>query len=104
MEYSFDTILLLVKDRLDRTPRNTLRDAPLRHRIEGAIAHLERLGIRFDRDENGEILTIPADDMMLVVDLTVWMWQNRDKGEDEPKWLRRRLSERWMSERRVSAT
>lgn len=102
MEYSFDTILLLVKDRLDRTPGNTLRDVPLTHRIEGAIAWLERLGIRFARGEDGKIAEMTADDLALIVDLTVWMWQNRDKGEDEPKWLRRRLKDRWMSEKRVS--
>lgn len=103
MEYSFDTILLLVKDRLDRTPGNTLRDVPLKHRIEGAIALLERKGIRFARDESGAITEISADDQMLIVDLTVWLWQNRDKGEDEPKWLRRQLAERFLSERRVGS-
>lgn len=101
MEYSEDTILMLVKDRLDRTPGNTMRDVPLKHRIEGAIALLERKGIRFTRGDDGKITEISADDQMLIVDLTVWLWQNRDKGEDDPKWLRRRLNERWMSERRV---
>ena len=101
MEYSFDTLLMLVKDRLDRTPGNTLRDLPLMHRIQGAIALLERKGIRFERDESGEIARMDADDMMLIVDLTAWMVSNRDKGEDEPKWLRRQLNERWMNERRV---
>ena len=104
MEYSFETVLTLVKDRMDRTPGNTLRDAPLRHRIEGAIARLERMGIHFDRDEKGEIRTITADDLMLIVDLTVWMQQNRDKGEDEPKWLRRQLQERWMNDGQVTAS
>lgn len=104
MDFSMDTLLLLVKDRMDRTPGNTTRDVALLHRIEAAIAHLERLGIRFDRDEGGQIRTITADDAMLVVDLTVWMQQNRDKGEDDPKWLRRRLQQRWMSERRLSTT
>lgn len=104
MEYSEATLLMLVKDRLDRTPGNTTRDTPLMHRIEGAIALLERKGIRFTRGDDGKITEITADDQMLIVDLTVWLWQNRDKGEDDPKWLRRRLSERWMSERRVPAT
>lgn len=101
MVYSKETTLLLVKDRLDRVPGSTLRDVPLMHRIDGAIALLERRGIRFTRDDGGAIGEIGADDLMLIVDLTVWMWQNRDKGEDEPKWLRRRLCERFMSERRV---
>lgn len=104
MEYNEATLLMLVKDRLDRTPGNTMRDKPLMHRIEGAIALLERKGIRFSRDADGKIAEITVDDQMLIVDLTVWLWQNRDKGEDDPKWLRRRLNERWMSERRVPAT
>lgn len=104
MEYSFETVMMLVKDRMDRLPGNTLRDVPLKHRIEGAIARLERLGIRFERNAAGEIETITADDLMLIVDLTVWMQQNRDKGEDEPKWLRRQLQERWMNDGQVSAS
>lgn len=99
MIYDRQTALEMVKGRLDILPGNTTRDTQLLMRIDGAAEALRRMGItiRFE-DTGGEPGT---DDLMLLVDLTVWMIQNRDKGEDEPKWLRRRLNERFMSERRV---
>lgn len=97
MIYDRQTALEMVKGRLDILPANTARDAQLLARIEAAAASLNRMGIRiaFEEGDGG------TDDLILLVDLTVWMIQNRDKGEDEPKWLRRRLRERFMSERRV---
>lgn len=97
MIYDKLTALDMVKGRLDILPENKTRDTQLMMRIDSAVGLLKQKGIRieFEGCENG----FDAADLMLVVDLTVWMIQNRDKGEDDPLWLRKRLGERWMSER-----
>ena len=69
----------MVKARLNRPPGDTALDAYFKKRIEGAAAKLKRIGIH---------LTESADDMMLLVDYTVWQYQNRDKPGDMPDWLR----------------
>lgn len=102
MVYSKATALELVKERLDILPGQTARDRMLETRIDGAAAQLNRMGIRIAFEESGAEED-GMDDLMLVVDLTVWQIQNRDKAEDDPPWLRRRLRERWLSERRVEA-
>ena len=74
-----EMVLGLVKARLNRPPGDTALDAYFKKRIEGAAAKLKRTGIH---------LTESADDMMLLVDYTVWQYQNRDKPGDMPDWLR----------------
>ena len=64
----------LVKARLNRPPGDTALDAYFKKRIEG------------------------ADDMMLLVDYTVWPYQNRDKPGDMPDWLRLDRRERWLAD------
>ena len=79
--------LALVKARLNRMPNDITLDNYLAARIDGAVRELERTGI---------ILTNTPDDMMLVVDYTVYQYQNRDKPGGMPEWLRLRRRERWM--------
>ena len=80
-----EAALTLVKDRLNRLdPR---LDSYFRTRIKSAIDCLEDAGIA---------LTDSAGDLMLVVDLAVWQYQNRDSAESMPKWLRLRRRERWL--------
>lgn len=79
----------LVKARLTRPPGDTALDEYLKNRIEGAAAKLKRLGIH---------LTESADDMMLLVDYTVWQYQNRDKPGDMPEWLKHDRRERWLAD------
>ena len=43
-------------------------------------------------------MTESADDMMLLVDYTVWQYQNRDKPGDMPDWLRLDRRERWLAD------
>ena len=50
---------------------------------------MKRLGIH---------LTESADDMMLLVDYTVWQYQNRDKAGDMPEWLKHDRRERWLAD------
>ena len=101
MVYTKDTALDMVRGRLDILPGNKTRDPQLSLRIDDAAARLRRMGIAItfgEAEEEGK--DTGADDLMLLVDLTVWSHQNRDKGEDDPLWLRRRLRERWINERR----
>lgn len=82
-------VLSLVKARLNRPPGDTALDEYLTKRIEAAIAKLEKTGIH---------LTKRADDMMFLVDYTVWQYQNRDKPGDMPDWLRLDRRERWLAD------
>ena len=79
--------LAMVKARLNRLPADTTIDTYLAARIEAAIGQIEGTGIK------------PGDtveDLMDVVDLAVYNYQNRDKPDGMPEWLRRRLLNRWL--------
>lgn len=89
------TALGLVKARLNRTAADTRLDGYFVQRIEAAAAELEGTGIS---------LTDSADDMMLLVDYTVWQYQNRDSAGSMPEWLRLRRRERWLREKRGEGT
>ena len=84
--------LTLVKARLNRLAADTSLDAYFTQRIEAARAELEGTGIS---------LTDSADDLMLLVDYTVWQYQNRDGAGTMPEWLRLRRRERWLREPRT---
>ena len=81
--------LALVKTRLNRLQSDTTLDEYLTARINGAAGELEGIGIR---------LTDSPEDLMLLVDFTVWQYQNRDSAEQMPPWLRLRRRERWIRE------
>ena len=76
----------LVKQRLNRL-ESTL-DNYLATVAESAELELTRMGINLQDD---------ADDLMLMVDFTVWRYQNRDQPGAMPQWLRHRLKSRWLS-------
>lgn len=79
--------LNLVKARLNRLQSDTTLDSYLQARVRAAVDNLEGIGIRLeDSDE----------DLMLVVDMTVWEYQNRDQAGGMPDWLRLRRRERWI--------
>lgn len=81
--------LALVKTRLNRLQSDTTLDNYLTARIDGAAAELEAIGIH---------LADTADDLLLLVDYTVWQYQNRDTPGSMPEWLRLRRRERWIRE------
>ena len=85
------TALMMVKTRLNRLPTDHTLDEYLYARIDAAVQALEATGI---------ILTDSTADMLLVVDYTVWEYQNRDKPGGMPDWLRLRRRERWLQQRR----
>ena len=87
MKYDADSVLALVKSRLNRLQSDTSIDDYLRARIEGAAIELQRQGVAITRAMN---------DTLLLVDTVVWQYQSRDKGGAMPDWLRLRLRERWL--------
>ena len=80
------TALSMVKARLNRL--DTTLDTYLAARITAAVEQLEGIGIT---------LTDSTDDLMLVTDLAVWEYQNRDNPGGMPDWLRLRRRERWLN-------
>ena len=84
---NIDTALMLVKTRLNRMPQDTSLDMYFTARVQAAEQELEATGI---------VLTDSAADMMLLVDYTVWQYQNRDHAQSMPEWLRLRRRERWL--------
>ena len=92
MAVDYVTAFRLVKSRLNRTAADTHLDDYFMQRIQAAEAELEGTGIS---------LTDSADDLMLLVDYTVWQYQNRDSAGGMPDWLRLRRRERWLREKRT---
>ena len=82
-----ETALALVKARLNRLQSDTSLDEYFRARITAAEGYLTGTGIQ---------LTGSQEDLMLVVDFTVWEYQNRDKPGNMPDWLRLHRRERWL--------
>ena len=95
MRVNTEAALGLVKARLNRMAADTSLDDYFRQRIHAAEAELEGTGIS---------LTCSADDLMLVVDYTVWQYQNRDSSGAMPDWLRLRRRERWLRQNRGDST
>lgn len=93
MEYSAETVLGLVKSRLNRLQSDTSLDNYLLTLMDAAKGELARNGITLRTDS--------ADDTMLLVDLTVWRYQNRDSAAAMPPWLAQYRRERWLTERAV---
>lgn len=86
--------LSLVKYRLNRLQSDHTLDAYLQARINAARTELEATGIR---------LTNSQADILLVVDMTVWQYQNRDHAGAMPEWLRLKRRERWLQQQRQEA-
>ena len=92
MAYNPTLALNLVKDRLNRMRVATADDEYLKTRIDAAAKRLEKNGIH---------LMDTTDDLMLLVDMTVWEYQNRDKMTGMPEWLRMVRRERFLADRRA---
>lgn len=79
----------LMKVRLNRLRSDTSLDQYFRARIDAVVEELAKTGIH---------LTENWDDLMLVVDMAVYQYQNRDSNTGMPEWLRLRRRERWLKE------
>ena len=89
-----ETIIKMVFARLNRIYQPGEGDeddftAYIRARISAAMEELRGMGIE---------ITSSPDDIMLVTDYVCWQYANREKAEDDPDWLRRRLKNRWIRE------
>lgn len=91
MAYDLNTVLPLVKHRLDRLPGDTKRDEYLTLRIKGADEEFTRDGIN--------LVASSTADALLLADTVAWQYQNRDKPGNMPEHLRLRRKERWLHER-----
>lgn len=83
------TALLLVKTRLNKMRSDTSLDEYFTARIKSTAQELNGIGIK---------LTESTEDLLLVVDYTVWKYQNRDNQMGMPQWLRLCRRERWLRE------
>lgn len=91
MAYNKALTRQMVFDRLDRLPGSMeTRKAYIDNRIAAAHDELERMGIHLRADS--------AADLMLLVDMTVWQHNNRDKETGRPEWLRMRLRDRFIQD------
>ncbi len=88
-QVGLEMALKLVKARLNRLATDTSQDEYLMARLMAAKEEIERTGID---------LTDGMDDMLLLVDYTVWAYQARDAQKGMPDWLRLRRRERWLGE------
>ena len=89
MAVNTTTALSLVKARLNRLASDTTLDTYFQARIDAVIADLTATGIELDSSQR---------DLMLVVDMAVWDYQNRDHKSGMPEWLRLKRRERWIQQ------
>lgn len=85
---NLENALTLMKSRLNRLSTDTSLDDTFVIRLQGAQ---EELNGMFRQD-----LTDSTADLILLVDYTVWGYQNRDKSGAMPDWLRLKLRERFL--------
>lgn len=87
MEYNATAALAYVKARREylRLPKE--REEYLSARIDAAAGRLK---------DNGIELHDTPQDLMLLVDMTVWEETNRDKPGAMPEWLKMARRERWL--------
>lgn len=79
--------LALMKTRLNRTPGETALDDYMVARLDAAERTFKKEGIH---------LSDGMEDILLLVDKAVFDYQNRDKQQGEPDWLRAKRRGRWM--------
>ena len=88
MAMDINYTLPLMKARLNRLESDTSLDEYLSSRIYAAEEYLNGIGIHLKEDS--------TEDLLLLVDVAVWQYQNRDKPGGMPDWLRLRRRERWL--------
>lgn len=84
-----ETILAVVKGRLNMLESETVLDSYLTERIKAAIGELSEVGIHLSNSSR---------DIVFAADYVCWQYSNRDKNEPMPDWLRLARRERWLAE------
>lgn len=87
-----DTILEIVKARLGRM--DTALDPYLLTLIQAVVENLRESGIHVQSTYS---------DNMLVADIAVWRYQNRDQRDGMPEWLKQERRERWLQDGRINS-
>jgi len=90
MAHTPATVLGIVKARLNRLASDTSLDTYLTSRIAATDLELERSGILLVADD--------VRDQVLLADIVVWQYSNRDKPGAMPDWLRLARRERWLQQ------
>ena len=93
MGINVDTAIAMVKQRKDMLQTANPKDAYIDMRVRETIGELQDMGIH---------LVDTPQDMMLVVDIAVWKYNNRDKSHAEPQWLRDAKNTRWINDRSIN--
>lgn len=89
MAHNIETVLGIVKGRLNRLPSDTSLDIQLTQRIAATDAELQRTGITLAADD--------IDDSVFLADYVAWKHNNRDQQTGMPEWLRQARRDRWIS-------
>lgn len=93
MGINVDTAIAMVKQRKDWLNTANPKDLYISMRVNETIGELRDMGIH---------LVDTPQDLMLVVDIVVWKYNNRDKSQAEPQWLRDAKNTRWMNDRSIN--
>jgi len=88
MAYTAETVLGIVKARLNRLASDVSLDPYLTQRIAAADSELARKGIALAEDS--------VDHAVFLADYVAWHYQNRDQPGGMPEWLRLRMRELWL--------
>ena len=84
----------LFKQRKDMMPGINQRDDYIEARLKAVVQELAGKGIHLvDTDA----------DMMFLVDVAVWQYNNRDNMGGMPEWLRLARRERWLNDSKINA-
>lgn len=96
---NFEQVVKMCRARLNRVYNGTQYagqyaqtdgfDEYVRMRCSAACDELRAMGIELDGS---------PEDVMLLTDYVCWQYSNRDRNEDDPMWLRRRVKNRWIKE------
>ncbi len=93
MAINMETAVSMFKQRKDMLTGITQRDEYIDMRIKAVISELESKGIHLVNTES---------DLMLVVDMAVWQYNNRDNMAAQPMWLTLARRERWLNDRKIN--
>lgn len=93
MAIDIERAAALFKQRKDMMQGINQRDEYIEARIKAATEELESKGIH---------LVDTGADMMLLVDVAVWQYNNRDNPGGMPEWLKQARRERWLNDRKIN--
>lgn len=93
MALSVERAVSLFKSRRDMMQGISPRDEYIETRVRATMRELADRGIHLvDTDA----------DLMLVVDMAVWQYNNRDNPGSMPDWLRLARRERWLNDKAIN--